>query len=172
MKANKRGIGRSVRTVQHIANGVQNISFTLNFCMLITRISDLLRSYGWNLIFVQPLTAAAFLTCVELFVRRRTAFCFRAEAVTYEIYEKKLTKYSGLKGQFGGKWISHVLGFVVLRDVVKVFPVSSSSFSRKTTGRNQARSHSGHDAALKRNGISNCLFRVRHIVMIAIWAPG
>ena len=38
----------------------------------------------------------------------------------------------------------NVLGFVVLRDVVKVFPVSSSSFARKTTGRNRARSY--HDA--------------------------
>ena len=37
----------------------------------------------------------------------------------------------------------YVLGFVVLRDVVRVFPVSSSSFARKTTGRNRARSHSG-----------------------------
>ena len=37
----------------------------------------------------------------------------------------------------------YVLGFVVLRDVVKVFPVSSSPFARKTTGRNRARSHSG-----------------------------
>ena len=31
---------------------------------------------------------------------------------------------------------TYLLGFVVLRDVVKVFPVSSSSFARKT-------SHSG-----------------------------
>ena len=38
---------------------------------------------------------------------------------------------------------TYVLGFVVLRSVVKVFPVSSSSFARKTTGRNRARSHSG-----------------------------
>ena len=38
---------------------------------------------------------------------------------------------------------TYVFGFVVLRDVVKVFPVSSSSFARKTTGRNRARSHSG-----------------------------
>ena len=38
---------------------------------------------------------------------------------------------------------TYVLGFVVLRDVVKVFPVISSSFARKTTGRNRARSHSG-----------------------------
>ena len=37
----------------------------------------------------------------------------------------------------------YVLGFVVLRDVVKVFPVNSSSFARKTTWRNRARSHSG-----------------------------
>ena len=48
-----------------------------------------------------------------------------------------------LKGKFGGKWISHVLGFVVLRDLVKLFPVSSSSFAKKTTWRNRARSHSG-----------------------------
>ena len=38
---------------------------------------------------------------------------------------------------------TYVLGFVVLREVVKVFPVSSPSFARKTTGRNRARSHSG-----------------------------
>ena len=37
---------------------------------------------------------------------------------------------------------TYVFGFVVLRNVVKVFPVSSSSFARKTTGRNRARSHS------------------------------
>ena len=37
----------------------------------------------------------------------------------------------------------YVLGFVVLRDAVKVFPVSSPSFARETTGRNRARSHSG-----------------------------
>ena len=43
----------------------------------------------------------------------------------------------------------YVLGFVVLRDVVKVFPVSSSSFARKTTGRNRARSHSGAWRGLK-----------------------
>ena len=34
---------------------------------------------------------------------------------------------------------TYVLGFVVFRDVVKVFPVSSSSFVRKTTGRNEHR---------------------------------
>ena len=44
---------------------------------------------------------------------------------------------------------THVLGFVVLRNVVKVFPVSSSSFARKTTGRNRARSHSGAWCGLK-----------------------
>ena len=38
---------------------------------------------------------------------------------------------------------TYVLGFVVLRDVVKVLLVSSSSFASKTTGRNRARSHSG-----------------------------
>ena len=44
---------------------------------------------------------------------------------------------------------TYVLGFVVLRDVVKVFPVSSSSFARKATGRNRARSHSGAWRGLK-----------------------
>ena len=44
---------------------------------------------------------------------------------------------------------TYVLGFVVLRDVVKVFAVSSSSFPRKTTGRNQVRSHSGAWRGLK-----------------------
>ena len=38
---------------------------------------------------------------------------------------------------------TYVLGFVVLRDVVKVFPVSSSSFARKKTGRNRVGRHSG-----------------------------
>ena len=37
---------------------------------------------------------------------------------------------------------TYVLGFVMLRDVVKVFPVSSS-LAKKKTGRNLARSHSG-----------------------------
>ena len=44
---------------------------------------------------------------------------------------------------------TNVLGFVVLRDVVKVFPDSSSSFARKTTGGNRARSHSGAWRGLK-----------------------
>ena len=35
-------------------------------------------------------------------------------------------------------------------DVVKVFPVSSSSFARQTTGKNRARSHSGAWRGLKR----------------------
>ena len=49
-----------------------------------------------------------------------------------------------LKGEVRRKMnFTYMLGFVVLRDVVKVFQVSSSSFVRKTTGRNQARSHSG-----------------------------
>ena len=49
-----------------------------------------------------------------------------------------------IKGEVRRKMnFTYVLGFVVLRDVVKVFPVSSSSFARKTTGRNQVRSHSG-----------------------------
>ena len=49
-----------------------------------------------------------------------------------------------LKGEVRRKMnFIYVLGFLVLRDVVKVFPVSSPSFARKTTGRNRARSHSG-----------------------------
>ena len=51
---------------------------------------------------------------------------------------------NGVKGEVRRKMnFTYVLGFVVLRDVVKVFPVSSSSFVRKTTGGNRARSHSG-----------------------------
>ena len=38
---------------------------------------------------------------------------------------------------------TYVLEFVVLRGVAKIFPASPSSFARKTTGRNRARSHSG-----------------------------
>ena len=44
---------------------------------------------------------------------------------------------------------TYVLVLAVLMDVVKVFPVSSSSFARKTTGRNWARSHSGGMTRLK-----------------------
>ena len=55
-----------------------------------------------------------------------------------------------LKGEVRRKMsFTYALGFVVLRDVVKVFPVSSSSFARKTTGRNRARSHSGAWRGLK-----------------------
>ena len=45
--------------------------------------------------------------------------------------------------------ITYVLGFVVLSDVAKVFPVSSTSFARKTTGKNRFRSHSGAWRGLK-----------------------
>ena len=44
----------------------------------------------------------------------------------------------------------YALGFVVLRGVVKVFPVSSSSFARKMTRRNRARSHSGGGGGMTR----------------------
>ena len=44
-----------------------------------------------------------------------------------------------IKGEVGRKMnFIYVLRFVVLRDVVKVFPVSSSSCARKTTGRIRA----------------------------------
>ena len=55
-----------------------------------------------------------------------------------------------VKGEVRRKMnFTYVLGFVVLRDVVKVYPVSSSSFARKTTGRNGAQSHSGARRGLK-----------------------
>ena len=55
-----------------------------------------------------------------------------------------------VKGEVRRKMnFTYVLGFVVLRDVVKIFLVSSSSFARKTTGRNRARSHSGAWRGLK-----------------------
>ena len=59
-------------------------------------------------------------------------------------------KEKQIKGEVRRKMnFTYVLGFVVVRDVVKVFLVSSSSFERKTTGRNQARSHSGAWRGLK-----------------------
>ena len=66
---------------------------------------------------------------------------------------KKEVKEEGsvqVKGEVRRKMnFKYVLGFVVLRDLVKVFPVSSSSFARKTTGRNRGRSHSGAWRGLK-----------------------
>ena len=51
---------------------------------------------------------------------------------------------NNVKGEVRRKMnFTYVLGFVVLGDVVKVFPVSSSSFARKTTRRDRVRSHSG-----------------------------
>ena len=38
---------------------------------------------------------------------------------------------------------TYVLGFMVLRDLVRVFPISSPSFARKTTRKNRAQSHPG-----------------------------
>ena len=53
-----------------------------------------------------------------------------------------------IKGEVRRKMnFTYVLGFVVLRDVVKVFPVSSSSFARKTTGGIEHEVNRGHDAA-------------------------
>ena len=57
---------------------------------------------------------------------------------------------SSIKGEVRRKMnFTYVLGFVVLRDVAKVFQVRSPSFARKTTGRNRARSHSGAWHGLK-----------------------
>ena len=53
------------------------------------------------------------------------------------------------KGEVWSKMnFTYVLGFVLLRDVVNVFPVSSPSFARKTTRKNRARSHSGAQRGL------------------------
>ena len=55
-----------------------------------------------------------------------------------------------VKGEVRRKMnFTYVLRFVVLRDVVKVFPVSSSSFARKTTrtGGIEHEVTRGHDAA-------------------------
>ena len=55
-----------------------------------------------------------------------------------------------IKGEVRRKMnITYELGFVVLRDVAKVFLVSSTSFARKPTGRNRVRSHSGAWCGLK-----------------------
>ena len=60
------------------------------------------------------------------------------------------TNRPSLKGEVRRKMnYTYVLGFVVLRDGVKVFPVSSSSFARTTPGRNRAWSHSGAWRGLK-----------------------
>ena len=80
-------------------------------------------------------------------------------------WPKTQIKGSSLKGEVRRKMnFTYVLGFVVLKDVVKVFPVSSSSFLReRRPGGIEHEVTRGHDAARRRNGISNCLFRVRHI---------
>ena len=49
-----------------------------------------------------------------------------------------------LKGEARRKMnLTYVLGFVVLRDVVKVFPVSSSPFAKKTTQESSTKSLGG-----------------------------
>ena len=72
--------------------------------------------------------------------------------------------YLSLNGEVRTKVIfTYVLGFVVFRDVLKVYPVSFSLFSRKTTRRNRARSHTGAWRGIKTKRVSNFLFQVRHI---------
>ena len=63
----------------------------------------------------------------------------------YTLSDRIFLKRIGvLKGEVGRQMnFTYVLGFAELRDVVKVFPVNSSLFARKRTGRNRARSHSG-----------------------------
>ena len=57
----------------------------------------------------------------------------------------------------------YVLGFVVLRDVVKVLRSVLLRFRERRLGGIKYEVTRGHDAAQRRNGISNCLFGVRHI---------
>ena len=52
-------------------------------------------------------------------------------------------KWMDYRGSLEEMNFTYVSGLVVLRNVVKVFLVSSSSFARKTTGRNRSRSHLG-----------------------------
>ena len=67
-----------------------------------------------------------------------------------KLVQMTVDKKRHVKGEVRRKMnFIYVLGFVVLRDVVKVFPVSSPSFARKMTGRNRARSHSGAWRGLK-----------------------
>ena len=76
-------------------------------------------------------------------------WCLESMEISVVSLKKKIAK-EPLKGEVRRKMnFTYVLGFVVLRDVVKVFPDSSSSFARKTTGRNRARSHSGAWRGLK-----------------------
>ena len=64
--------------------------------------------------------------------------------------KERITVSSEIKGEVRRKMnFTYVLGFVVWRDVVEVFQVSSSSFARNTTGRNRSRSHSGAWRGLK-----------------------
>ena len=56
--------------------------------------------------------------------------------------------FERVKGEVRRKMnFTYVLGFVVLKNVVKVFPVSSSSFARKTLGGIEHEVTWGHDAA-------------------------
>ena len=84
------------------------------------------------------------------------AFYFRTEPAVYELYENNMhTKYSGFTvcvrvcGVEGrGKSLSGQFFFVCEKD------------DREESSTN---SLGGHDAAQRRNGISNCFFRVRHL---------
>ena len=58
---------------------------------------------------------------------------------------------------------TYVLGFVVLRDVVKSFRSVLLRLRERRPGGIEHEVTRGHDAAWRRNGISNCLFRVRHV---------
>ena len=84
-------------------------------------------------------SAALLLTCPPLFTLYYGPSLIRPKSYNNTV-----------KGEVQRKMnFTYVLGFVVLRDVVKVFPVSSSSFAIKKTGRNRARSYSGARRGLK-----------------------
>ena len=107
-----------------------------------------------------------FRTFVLLWSTNNFWTCCLDLVVKANLFSCNIVKVNVFKGEVRRKMnFTYVLGFVVLRDVVKVFPVSSSSFARKTTGRNRGRSHSGAWRRLKTKWDLKliCLFRVRHI---------
>ena len=75
-----------------------------------------------------------------------------------------LSVYSLVKGEVRRKMnFTYVLGFGVLRDVVNSFRSVRLRLLGRRPGGIEHEVTRGHDAAYRQNGISNCLFRVRHI---------
>ena len=75
-----------------------------------------------------------------------------------------VNRVTAFKGEVRRKMnFTYVLGFVVLRDVVKSFRSVLLRLRERRPGGIEHEVTRGHDATQRRNGISNCLFRVRHI---------